>query len=475
MPPSVDDGNPCTQDSCDPLTGVAHLPVTGPGCGSPLCPDGIDLDDGDPTTIDRCDPTQGEVHVALPPVNPTRATTLLQGYHWIISEGIQIGVAAGALKESTASLIRGRIKDIAGGPINNVKVTVVGSPEFGSTTTHADGTFDLLVNGGGALELAFDKTPSYLASARTVNIGWNESTLLDDVVLLEPDAKVTSVDLSTLTSDYAAVVGSTMTDGTGVRTGTLLFPPGVEALMIGADGSAQAISELDIRITEFTVGTNGPAAMPASIAYNTAYTYAFEVNADQAVQAGAPEILFSEPLPYYVDNYYQFPVGTWIPLGSYDRIQGMWVPEQEAIVVKIVGMSNGMALLDLTGDGAPEGASALAAWGITDAERAKLAELCNSGVYAEGSSLWRMLLPHFTRPYDCNTGISFPDDSEPPPDDTKPEPGVPELPNPCEAPNASTIECQSQVLREEIPLAGTPFKLHYSTAHVLGGGNVSNT
>ena len=36
-PPVVDDGNACTADSCDPITGVAHTPVPdGTSCGSGL-------------------------------------------------------------------------------------------------------------------------------------------------------------------------------------------------------------------------------------------------------------------------------------------------------------------------------------------------------------------------------------------------------------------------------------------------------
>jgi len=51
LPPTMDcaaldcdDRNPCTDDSCDPILGCLHLPLTGPAC-----------DDGDPcTTDDRC-------------------------------------------------------------------------------------------------------------------------------------------------------------------------------------------------------------------------------------------------------------------------------------------------------------------------------------------------------------------------------------------------------------------------------------
>lgn len=44
-PPSVDDGNPCTDDACDPVKGVTHTPQASPPmqilqCGSVECPSG---------------------------------------------------------------------------------------------------------------------------------------------------------------------------------------------------------------------------------------------------------------------------------------------------------------------------------------------------------------------------------------------------------------------------------------------------
>ena len=114
--------------------------------------------------------------------------------------------------------------------------------------------------------------------------------------------------------------------------------------------------------------------MPASLPANTAYTYAFEVNADEAVAAGAPEIEFSEPLIFYTDNFLNFPAGTAVPLGSYDREAGAWMSHDNGIVVAIVGEANGLAALDLTGDGVAEGTAPLLAAGISDAERERMAQ-----------------------------------------------------------------------------------------------------
>lgn len=53
-----DDGNECTVDYCDPVTGECVHDLI-PGCTPDFC-DGVDCNDGDPCTIDSCDPLTGE-------------------------------------------------------------------------------------------------------------------------------------------------------------------------------------------------------------------------------------------------------------------------------------------------------------------------------------------------------------------------------------------------------------------------------
>lgn len=76
-PVACDDDNPCTNDTCDPLLGCAHVPdegacdddnaCTGVGaCTAGLCEAGaaLDCDDDNSCTIDSCHPTQGCTHLA---------------------------------------------------------------------------------------------------------------------------------------------------------------------------------------------------------------------------------------------------------------------------------------------------------------------------------------------------------------------------------------------------------------------------
>ncbi len=75
-PVATNDGNPCTVDACDPLTGVSHTPVAtddGNTCTVDTCDPAtgvshtpISVDDGVDCTIDRCASLTGIAHVADP-------------------------------------------------------------------------------------------------------------------------------------------------------------------------------------------------------------------------------------------------------------------------------------------------------------------------------------------------------------------------------------------------------------------------
>ena len=67
--------------------------------------------------------------------------------------------------------------------------------------------------------------------------------------------------------------------------------------------------------TEFTVGPDGPEAMPAELPPASIYTYAVEFTAEEAEAAGAETVEFSEPVFHTLENFLEFPVGTDLPVG----------------------------------------------------------------------------------------------------------------------------------------------------------------
>ncbi len=399
-----------------------------------------------------------------PPLPPRESTDVKSATRFLYegSSRVQYGVVAETIDERRAALVHGRVLDRDGTPLAGVRVGVRWHPELGSTQTRSDGGYDLVVNGGGVLVLDYTKA-GYLPGQRRIDVAWQDTAVVDDLRLVPLDQTAVSVDLSGQSVEWQTARGSVVEDARGRRQSTLLVPAGAAAEMVLPDGSRRPLSTATIRQTEYTVGDSGPKAMPGELPTGVAYTYAVELSVDEALAEGAEGVEFTAPVAYYVDNFIGFPPGEPVPLYRYDRGKAAWLREADGRVIEIVGTTpGGLAELDTDGDGAADDAAALAALGITDAERSQLASL-----YAAGDTLWRVQLRHFS-PIDCNWPVDLPPDATPPDvdpprrrnDDTR-------LNHDCRQ-QGSIVECLGQVLGEEVPIAGTPYALVYRSSRVPG-------
>jgi RHS repeat-associated protein len=426
------------------------------------------IDDGNACTLDTCDPVNGIVHHACTPVDRTVATPLANAAAFVFSGStpVQTGVDAGTVAPATMALLRGKVLDAAGVPLVGVTVTVAGHPELGSTVTQGSGMFDMAVNGGQPVRLQFALN-GYLPAERVVQAPWQDYAKSEDVTLVQADYAKTAINLSN-TTDIQVHRGTAMTDDAGTRTATLMVPPSTQATAMLPDGGTIALNTITVRATEYTVGDAGPSAMPAALPPTSAYTYAFELTADEALDAGATTVAFTQPdggaatLPYYVENFLGFDAGVGVPVGYYDKTKGAWVPSASGVVITILSESGTppQATIDVTGSGTAATTVQLTALGITNLELQHLASL-----YPVGRSLWRVPVAHFTT-YDPNWGFSAPADAGPPP----PPPPPPPKPGPgdCKDQSGSVIECQRQALGQTLPIAGTSYSLHYTSDHQQG-------
>ncbi len=391
---------------------------------------------------------------------PTGVATLLGEATTFLYTGpnpIQTGVTNGTIDAKRAAILRSKIKKRDSAPLSGVTISILNHPEFGQTFSRADGMFDLAVNGGGPLTVSYEKT-GYCPVQRQINVRWQDYVIVPDVVMIELDPVVTTVALGT-NSPMQLHQGSMQSDSDGARRAMLLFPAGTCGSLVLANGATQSCSSISVRATEFTVGVNGPAAMPAVLPPNSGYTYCVELSADEAIAQGASSIQFDRPVFTYVENFLSFPVGTAVPAGFYDRQRAVWVASQNGRVINILSVTGGAADVDTVGSGS------LPPLALSMAERQQLATL-----YTAGQTLWRVPVTHFT-PWDCNWPFV------PPPDAG--EPNQPPAKNGdrdknCEEAANSVIEIQSQILRESVPIVGTPFDLNYCSLRVPGR-TVENT
>ena len=424
------------------------------------------------------------------------------------TEPMQRGADCNNLQPHRVAALRGRTFDDAGKPMAGVLVRIPDHPEFGYTFSRSDGYYDLVINGGGELTLQFSKD-DFLTAQRALRVRWQQFETVDDVHLVQLDSNVTEILLG---QGFMQVhQASVSNDADGQRQATMLFPLGLQAEMRLPDGSTQALSTMNVRATEYTVGPNGLARMPATLPEVTDYTYAVELSADEALAATATRVDFDQPIWLYVENFLDFPVGIPVPVGYYDFDLKSWIPSKDGQIIQIVDENNGFAQVDVDGDGIAEDPLELETdFDMTSDELLQLAVL-----YEPGQSLWRSPITHFT-PWDKNWPYGPGPDDEPPPEpdtdddgdppppseeddtpgdddppdpeegsdppeDTEPsdeeggdtEPEIEDQENP-DCMTGSIIECENRVLGETLRIPGTDFSLTYRSSRSRGGNMGAN-
>jgi RHS repeat-associated protein len=367
---------------------------------------------------------------------------------------VQLGVDVEVLDCDRLAVIRGVVVDEAGVGLSDVEVTVKDREEYGSTWTRDDGGFDLAVNGGGWLTLVFSAADR-LPMQRRLSVPWKDYVWIHRMTMIHRDAHATEIDLDRPASMQVAL-GSASSDSDGERQAVTLFPPQVEAEMLFADGSTRAMSGGDLRLTEYTVGDDGPNRMPGDLPLLSAYTYAVDASFDEAVAEGAESVEFSEPVTLVVDNFLGFPVGEIVPVGTFDEQLTAWVPSRNGRVIEILEVTDGLASIDVDGLGVAATDEQLDAHGVTADELAELA-----GLYLPGDTLWRAQLEHFTA-VDYNWGFGAPAWAEVGGD------LVAALSGDFCTEAGSVIRCQTQALGERVELPGTPYTLQYWSDRARG-------
>jgi RHS repeat-associated protein len=447
-----------TFDNASSLATTAHFPQAALYILRLTASDGL-LSSTSDVTI-NVNPTGGvpaDPGSLAPPLDPGVATDVATSTQFLYTgpDAVQTGVADGTIDPRRSAVVRGRVLTRDGTPLSGVKVAILQHTELGQTLSRADGMFDMAVNGGGILTFRYEK-PGVLPAQRQVAVPWGDFAFVPDVTLVPADSAVTLIDL-TSPAPFQVARGNPVTDADGTRQATVLFPAGTTAGLVQPNGSTVPTTQLHVRLTEYTVGPSGPSAMPGELPPTSSYTYATELGADEAVaKVNGRDVVFNHPVLLYLENLTHVPVGQSVPVGYYDPARSAWVGAPNGRVIKVIGKTSGKADLDVNGDGAADTGAALTALGITDAERQQLATL-----YAAGTSLWRTPIDHFSTidtnfPAICEGACAPPNEPPPPPPSCQNNTG------------GSIIGCERQTLGEDVPIAGTPFSLHYQSDRVPG-------
>jgi YD repeat-containing protein len=388
-----------------------------------------------------------------PALAKTEVTDVEQAtkYLYTGTDPIQAGVAGATIDPTRVAVVRGKAVDESSAPIVGVAITVAGHPEFGSTRTLSDGGFDLVVNGGERLTLVLEK-PGYLELFRRV-----ETPVLDYRTL--PDARLQIVDstssMVTLGGEATYWRGSNVTDARGTRRPTLIFQAGTTATI---GGVAMDPQELTIHATESTKNSDvfGIPSVPLDLGAGHEPAWIGDFTVEQAT--GAEKVDFTTPVVLYFENYLGYPVGDVIGNGTLDPTRIAWIetgnPTGVVIQIKNIDSSGSdpIAEVDTDGNGTIDNT------GLTDDERGILAEL-----YADEQMLFRVPMNHFSK-ICTHKGVNWPLDTR----DPDPPSPKPQTPDDCTPECGSIIDAESQVLKERVGVAGTPWSLHYTSERTPG-------
>jgi hypothetical protein len=109
--------------------------------------------------------------VIAPALDRTVSTTTYDQIRFLYNEAIpvQTRIIANTIEPKRTSELHNAVLDENGEPLSGVVITIVGHSEFGQTMSRADGKFNLVINGGGALTVNY-ATSGYLPIQRTMKI-----------------------------------------------------------------------------------------------------------------------------------------------------------------------------------------------------------------------------------------------------------------------------------------------------------------
>jgi YD repeat-containing protein len=298
VPPGIDDGNPCTVDTCDPVRGVSHESVVaGTPCGDMDACNGEETcdafgacvagtppaqDDGDPCTSDWCDPVRGVQHDRIAGCGPTQE---------------------GAPLETRASIV-GTVQAADGTPVTNVEIRVYDAPVSGPSRADVevsqsqDGSFRARLTGFAQTRGARDAPVHVIVDVRS-----DEYLPATRDAYLDP-GKIEDVGVIRLMPRDPAVTWI------GPEGGTASDSEGLVQVVIPAGATPTSVP---VRITPIKQRELIPLPLPDA----TLTTYAFELEPDGAQ--------FSAPVTVRVSNWRNVPTTLKIPVGYASRSEAKWV------------------------------------------------------------------------------------------------------------------------------------------------------
>ncbi len=372
---------------------------------------------------------------------------------------IPLDVTLDAYDPKRFSVVTGLARDPADLPLADVSVTILAHPEYGTAKTDSHGRFSIPVEGGGSNTVVYQKA-GFITVQRKVNVEWNDIAIAETIQMIAEDPASTTItfngDPTTVTTHRSTEVVTEINGELKSRSCTMVFAGDNRAYEVDAQGVViSELAEITTRATEFPT----PESMPAVLPPTSAFTYCAELSVD-----GVERVTFAQPVVMWVDNFLGFAVGEVVPVGSYDRDRGVWVPEDNGVVVQLLDTdADGLVdAIDADGNSTPDdldgdGSYSDEVRGLNDADS-----------YPPGSTFWRAEVKHFS-PVDANWPPMLPTEAIASNATRKSTANQQkEAGRDCKNTRSSFVEERSGIFHEDIPIPGTDVTLHYASNGVGG-------
>ncbi len=300
--PTVDDGNPCTTDACDPATGVTHTPVAAgtscsdgnacngdERCNAGACEPGapLALDDGNVCTRDACDPRSGVTHTPMAgcDATPTRGEDPFE---------TRASLLANVRTTSGTALVDFSVEvfdaNADGGPMPTPRADAM-------VTRAGDGSFRVRLSNFPEAEP--ERSPPHKLIVR---VQPRDGFVVTREAYAHPGDVVDLGTLVVAARDPAVTVigpeGGRAVDSQGLIE--VVVPPGA------------VTAPVPVRVTPFRTREELPAELPA----NTVTTYGFELEPDGTT--------FAQPVTVRLRNWRQVPTSLDLPVGYFNKTHQRW-------------------------------------------------------------------------------------------------------------------------------------------------------
>jgi len=160
------------------------------------------------------------------------------------------------------SVVTGIVQDVSDLVLDEVRITVLDNPQYGTAVTGPDGRFSIPIEGGGSVTIIFRKQ-DHIEVHRRIYVPWNDVATVGAINMIKADPVYTVVEFDGNPQTVVNHQSTRISDRFGTRTCTMVFTGDNRAVSVDREGNnVQVLNVITTRATEYTTQSSMPAELP---------------------------------------------------------------------------------------------------------------------------------------------------------------------------------------------------------------------